>query len=144
MRKLTLVLAMFSCHLCFAAPDEEVVKAVSKTTGLTADEIRADYNACGSGVTIRIKICLNYDFTEQDRRLNSLYKKVRAKAKEEGFEKSLLASQRAWLSYLETNCQLQADAFNGQGTGWGVWYLGCKTTLTRDRANALEEFIKEN
>lgn len=144
MRKLTLVLAMFSCQLCFAAPDEEVVKAMTKTTTLTAEEIRADYDACDSGITRRMKICASYGFTEQDLRLNSIYKKVRAKAKEEGFEKSLLASQRAWLTYLETNCQLQADAFNGQGTGWGIWYLGCKTGLTRDRANALEEFSKKN
>jgi uncharacterized protein YecT (DUF1311 family) len=103
MRKLTLVLAMFSCHLCFAASDEQVVKAMSKTTRLTADEIRADYNACDSGVTIRIKICLNYDLTEQDRRLNSLYKKVGAKAKEEVFEKSLPASVTAGSAIVSRN-----------------------------------------
>jgi uncharacterized protein YecT (DUF1311 family) len=67
---------------------------------------------------------------------------VRTKAKERGFEKSLLASQRAWLTYLETNCQLQANAFNGKGSGWGIWYLGCKASLLSDRANALAEFIK--
>ena len=135
---------MLAYQLCFAAPDEEVVKALSKTTTLTAEEIRADYDACDSGVTLRMKICASYAFTEQDLRLNAIYKQARAKAKKEGFEKSLLASQRGWLTYLETNCQLQADAYNGQGTGWGIWYLSCKASLTRDRANALAEIAKEN
>lgn len=113
MRKLTFVMAMISCRLCFAAPDEEVVKTMMKTTTLTANEIRLDYNACDSGVTVRMKICANYGFTRQDLRLNSIYNKVRTKAKEEGYEKSLLTSQRAWLTYVETNCRLHADAFNG-------------------------------
>lgn len=142
MRKVSLILTMFGCQLCFAAPDEEVVKAMSKTTNLTAEVIRADYDACDSGVTLRMKICASYSFTEQDLRLNRIYQRVRAKAKEGHFEKSLLASQRAWIKYLETNCQLQADAFNGQGSGWGIWYLGCKEGLTRDRASALEEIVK--
>lgn len=144
MRKLFPILVIFFCHLCFAAPDEDVVKAMGKTTNLTPDEIRADYDACDSGVTLRMKICASYGFTEQDLRLNRIYEKVIEKAKEENFEKSLLASQQAWLKYLETNCQLQADAFNGEGTGWGIWYLGCKETLTRDRADALEKFLKQN
>lgn len=145
MRKLAFIMAILGCQLSLAAPDEEVVKAMlSKTAGISAAEIRKYYDACDSGETWSMKICASYLWTEQDLRLNRIYKQVREKAREENFEKSLVASQRAWLAYLEANCKLQADVFNGEGTGWGIVFLGCKADLTRDRVSALTEYIKEN
>ncbi len=98
MRKLIWMAALFGSSMsCLAAPDEEVVEAMTKLTSLTAEEIRQDYDACDSGVTLRMKICASYHWVAEDVRLNKIYAQVRAKAKEVGYSpRSLRLNALGW------------------------------------------------
>lgn len=126
-----------------AAPDEEVVKAMVRRTDISAEEIRANYNACDSGVTWSMKICGSYHWMVEDVRLNKIYKRALVKAKEAGYEKSLIQAQRAWLTYLETDCAYEGEMGAGGGSAEGLYVLGCKQGLTKQRADHLEEQLTE-
>jgi len=59
-----LVLANASAH--GAADDRVVEEMLKRPGGITAEEVRRDYDACDSGVTLSMKICASYHWTEQD------------------------------------------------------------------------------
>lgn len=142
MRKLIPAVFLLATFNCFAKPDEEVVKAMTKLTSLTAEEIRQDYNKC-DGNTYQMKVCASYSWVVEDVRLNKIYKQVRAKAKEAGHEQSLLASQKDWLSYRDSTCSFEGQMGAGGGTAEGLYVLSCKGRVTKERADALEMWLKE-
>ncbi|WP_078121487.1 lysozyme inhibitor LprI family protein [Thiosocius teredinicola] len=144
MRKLIWMAALFGSSMsCLAAPDEEVVEAMTKLTSLTAEEIRQDYDACDSGVTLRMKICASYHWVAEDVRLNKIYAQVRAKAKEVGYEPSLIEAQRAWLAYRDTTCAFEGEMGAGGGTAEGLYVLSCRERLTKERTDDLAEYLKD-
>ena len=134
---------LFIAGPCAAQPNEEVIKAMEKQTSLTAEEIREDYDACGSGVIRRMAICASYGFFSEDVRLNHIYRKARASAKEGNFDALLIRSQRAWLAYRDESCELEASVYSGQGIGGALDALSCKGRLTKDRADYLKELIEK-
>jgi uncharacterized protein YecT (DUF1311 family) len=143
MRTHVLLFALLAIPIsCIAKPDEEVVKAMTKLTSLTAEEIRRDYESCG-GNTYQMKVCGGYHWVMQDVRLNKIYKQVISKAKELGYEDSLLKSQRAWIAYRDTTCMFEGEFQAGGGTAEGLYVLSCKELLTKQRADNLFLLIKE-
>jgi uncharacterized protein YecT (DUF1311 family) len=128
---------------CFAKPDEEVVKAMTKLTSLTPDEIRQDYDACDSGITMRMKICASYHWVAEDVRLNKIYKQTRAKAKDAGYEASLIKAQRAWVAYRDAACAFEGEMGAGGGTAEGLYVLSCKERITRQRADSLSDLLRD-
>ncbi len=122
-----------------SAPDEAVVREMlRKSSGLSKEEIRANYNACDSGITLSMKICASYRWVKQDVRLNQIYKQSLDKARESGYEKSLVQAQRAWLAYRDAACAYEGEMGAGGGTAEGLYILSCKEDLTKERADRLE------
>jgi uncharacterized protein YecT (DUF1311 family) len=125
-----------------SAPDEQVIEAMAKQTGFSPKEIRESYNACDSGVTLTMKICGAYRLTEQDLRLNRVYKQVAAKA-DRDLKESLLKAQRSWLSYRDSQCPLEGRWGADGGTAEGLYVLSCKLDLTKQQADRLEAMVRE-
>ena len=125
-------------NLAIAAADEAVIREMVKRTTLTPDEIREHYDGCDSGVTLYMKICAIYSWTKEDIRLNDIYAQTRAKAKELGYEASLVRGQQTWLAYRDMACAHEGDIGAGQGTYYGLYLMGCKLDLTKERADRLE------
>lgn len=120
-------------------PDETVVRHVLRnSTGLTADEIRRNYDGCDDGRTTPMKICGAYRWAVQDIRLNRAFVRARAIAKHAGYEQALVKAQRAWLTYRDSQCDFEGISAAGGGTEEGLHVLSCKEELTRLRADKLE------
>ena len=120
------------------APDEQVVQHVLRnSTGLTADEIRQNYNGC-DGTTLSMKICGAYQWAVQDIRLNRAFLQARSAAKKSGYEQSLVRAQRAWIAYRDSQCAFEGISGAGGGTAEGLYVLSCKEELTKLQANRLE------
>ena len=126
-----------------AAPDETVIKKLSKQTNIPVDDIRRDYNACDSGVTLSMKICGSYRWMVEDVRLNKTFKRVLVRAREMGYEPSLVRTQRAWLAYRDAACTYEGEMGAGGGTAEGLYVLSCKLDLTKQQADRLENSIRE-
>ncbi len=93
--------------------------------------------------------CAAQDFEKSDKELNAIWPKIKSTA--EGYDKdagkteyvdSLLASQRAWLAFLESECNWQAMEMHG-GTGEPMLYYGCKARLTEQRIKQLQTGASE-
>jgi uncharacterized protein YecT (DUF1311 family) len=133
------VIFLLNASNCFAMADEEVVKAMTKLTSLTAEEILQDYNRC-DGNTYQMKVCASYQWVAEDLRLNKIYKEIRAKAKLMGYEQSLLQSQRAWIAYRDSTCALEGEMGVGGGSAEGLYVLSCKERITEERADSLTKW----
>lgn len=145
MKSILLILAavLLTPIAAHSAPDEQVVQTLAKRSGLSPEQIRESYNACDSGITLSMKICGAYQFTEQDIRLNLLYKQALTKAKQQGFEEALVKAQRAWLSYRDIQCPFEGRWYAEGGTAEGVYVLSCKIDLTKQQADRVEALVKD-
>ena len=88
--------------------------------------------------------CAALDFETADKALNALWPKIKSTAeatdKDTGkheYADALLASQRAWLAYLEAQCKWQGFDMHG-GSGEPMLYYGCKARLTTERIKELQ------
>jgi uncharacterized protein YecT (DUF1311 family) len=57
-----------------------------------------------------------------------------------GFAASLLASQRAWLQFRDTQCVIEGGQYAG-GSAQGMTMAACRTRLTRARTAQLKSMI---
>jgi uncharacterized protein YecT (DUF1311 family) len=130
--------AIVASPLAISAVDEQVVQEMARKTRIPPAEIRLNYDACDSGITLKMKICASYRWIIQDIRLNLVYKQTVAKAKESGYEASLIKAQRAWVLYRDSNCTFEGEMGAGGGTAEGLYILSCKEELTKQQANRLE------
>ena len=135
---LTLLAMLFGYSLAQAAADEAVVQHVLRDShGITADEIRRDYDACDS-TTLSMRICSAYRVAVQDIRLNRLYSQASAQARELGFDASLRDAEKAWLNYRDAQCAFEGQNGGGGGTAQPLYVLSCKEELTKIQADRLE------
>ncbi|SFO90552.1 lysozyme inhibitor LprI family protein [Ralstonia sp. NFACC01] len=135
--KVILILPLLVSTLAIAAPDEAVVQEMAKRTGLSPSDIRRNYDACSSGETQSMKVCASYRWTREDIRLNTAYEQAIVKAKEEGFEASLIRAQHAWQAYRDAACTYEGQMGAGGGAYEGLYILSCKEQLTKERADRL-------
>jgi len=137
--------ALLASTAAHAAPDEEVVRAMQrKTTGLSADDIRQNYDGCDSGVTMKMRICGSYRLTQEDLRLNKAYEKASAKAKKAGQGAALLKAQRAWIAFRDAQCPVEGKLGAGGGTAESLFVLSCTTDLTKQQADRLDAMAQTN
>jgi uncharacterized protein YecT (DUF1311 family) len=122
-----------------AAPDETIIQEMAKQTHLPANDIRRDYDACDSGVTLSMKICGNYRLMVEDARLNKIYKSTLAEARKWGYESSIVQAERAWITYRDAMCAYEGQMGAGGGTAEGLYVLSCKEDLTKQQADRLEK-----
>ena len=94
-------------------------------------------------------LCAADDFGKADKMLNQIWPKIKGQAeandKESGkseYTDALLASQRAWLAFLEAECTLQGFEMHG-GSGEPMLYYGCKARLTKQRIKQIQTGASE-
>ena len=93
--------------------------------------------------------CAYLDYEAADAELNAAWKDVRKTAKDldaelsddlKGADKALLAAQRAWISYRDSQCELSGFEARG-GSMESMLVSGCMADLTRKRIDELKQFI---
>ena len=95
--------------------------------------------------------CAKQDFDRADAELNAVWKKVRGWAKnadakldrgdgQSGYAESLLAAQRAWLTYRDTHCRLVSFDARG-GSMQPLLINNCLAELTENRTAELRELL---
>ena len=142
LKALGLALLLAATAHVSAAPDEAVVREMARQTGLSAEDIRRDHDACDSGVTLSMKTCASYRWRVQDARLNAVYKRALAKAREMGYEASLVKAQRAWVAFRDAACANEGKMGAGGGTAQGLYELSCMEGLTKDRTDRIESMLR--
>lgn len=100
-----------------------------------------------------LNICAANAAQAADQELNAVWKRVAAAMKrrdsevdrktdrEPGFFDTLLAGQRAWLTYRDKQCLLASFEMRG-GSGAPQIHGGCMHTLTRARIAELEALVE--
>lgn len=86
--------------------------------------------------------CAGDAFERADKALNAMWSKVLARYGEEAKSKKLLLdSQRAWLKYRDSYCELAAYDNIG-GSIWPLINSGCLAAATRQRTRELADLIE--
>jgi len=125
-----------------AAADDRVIREMLKHThGISADDIRRDYDACDSGATFSMKLCASYRWTEQEIRLDAIYERLRHQMGPADVA-FLDDARRAWVAYREAQCVFEGTAGAGGGTAEGLYVLSCRQALTRQQADRLDAFVQ--
>jgi uncharacterized protein YecT (DUF1311 family) len=95
------------------------------------------------GSTARAGCTAHESFQTEDKALNTVYRKLTAAMnKPESMEvrKRLIASQRAWVSYREQECQFVNDLAGGSGS---ANMLDCQADMTRERTLYLGRVLEQ-
>ncbi|QXT38813.1 lysozyme inhibitor LprI family protein [Gymnodinialimonas ceratoperidinii] len=87
-----------------------------------------------------INQCLAEQHAFWDRILNNAYQQVIAERDGED-EERLRVAQRAWMTYRDATCDMEADAMRG-GSGEAMLHWGCMARLTERRARDLETYLR--
>jgi len=83
-------------------------------------------------------------FESVDKSLNSTYQKALSAYKKPDWSKelqSLIAAQRAWLTFRDRHCEFVQQLAGGAGASN---LLDCKTDLTRERTEFLNRLIEDS
>jgi uncharacterized protein YecT (DUF1311 family) len=84
--------------------------------------------------------CAGDAYQRADEALNAQWKRVLDAFEDAKGRKLLVESQRAWLKYRSTHCDLAASDSIG-GSMWPMLNSGCLASLTRQRTRELKELI---
>lgn len=87
-----------------------------------------------------INFCLGERYAFWDGLLNNAYQQVIAERGPEE-EENLRIAQRAWITYRDTTCEMEADQMAG-GSGEAMLRFGCLARLTERRARDLETYLR--
>lgn len=123
--------------------------AATLLTALPASARDAQVIGCANASsTVEMNFCAEEEFDKADAELNKAYKSALAAipslAGEHPFdakswENALRASQRAWLTFRDAECDQHVPMFWTGGTGTSSAVTGCKTEKTRARTEELKE-----
>jgi uncharacterized protein YecT (DUF1311 family) len=117
---------------------------------MAQDEPQVDCN--NAQLQIEMTYCAHVDWEEADAALNTTYKAVQTRLKEQDKElavgelkaaERLLDAQRAWITYRSAHCEVESFAARG-GSMQSMLYSGCLAELTRHRTEELKSLISEN
>ena len=86
-------------------------------------------------VTVELANCLAKARDVADRQLNAAYQSLRGKL-DAADGRRLVATQRLWIQYRDTNCSAERDLYEG-GTAASPAYLACMEAMTRARTREL-------
>ena len=87
-----------------------------------------------------INHCLSQEHAFWDRLLNDAYQQVLAE-RDETEEEGVRVAQRAWLTYRDATCEMEADQMAG-GSGEAMLRFECLSRLTERRARDLENYLR--
>ena len=128
--------AMLAVTVCLLAP--LTAAAHGPATGDSAV-----YQKCldeSGGVDPVMKLCGKDEIARQDKLLNAVYARVRAKLAP-ALKRDLLTAERAFLAYREAQCRF---AYNQKSPGSmaGLLYQSCVLDLTAARIKDLREALR--
>lgn len=105
---------------------------------------------CGTAVsTYALQYCAGLELEKADAELNQTYSRASSAARRLDSEfqsgpvpikELLLQAQRAWIPFRDAACDAEASLAQG-GTGQSLFYLECKTRITRQRTQDLLRFL---
>lgn len=139
MKHVILATLMLASTMAFANTQSDLAK------------IDADMKAClespDGQSTVGMKICLNDAYEKADEILNRVYKQVVADLKKKSGDQDidkinvetlrrLVASQRAWIQYRDTNSDLHGYTMMG-GTGEGLEIASQAYDMVKERTQEL-------
>ncbi|RIJ12131.1 MULTISPECIES: lysozyme inhibitor LprI family protein [unclassified Pseudomonas] len=86
--------------------------------------------------------CAGQENKAADKELNAVYQQITARLKGEPASKKLLISaQRAWIGFRDAECEFSASGVKG-GSMYPMIYSSCITRVTKDRTEALKQYLK--
>lgn len=103
---------------------------------------------------VEMNFCAGKDYDAADAALNAQYKRTVAalKARDKDIDRSydtqpthydtLLAAQRAWITYRDQQCLSESFAARG-GTMAPMLHSGCMARLTKERTEQLKALVEE-
>lgn len=111
--------------------------------------VSANETDCGSS-TMEMHECIGAKLLVADKELNSVYQALRTRLKKEAADehfgnealetdRRLVAAQRAWITFRDADCQLEATQMLG-GSGEGLIVHGCLLNRTQERVKALKAY----
>ncbi|WJK08170.1 lysozyme inhibitor LprI family protein [Pseudomonas fluorescens] len=86
--------------------------------------------------------CAAQENKAADKELNTVYQQITARLKDNPDGKKLLVSaQRAWIGFRDAECKFSASGVKG-GSMYPMIHSSCITRVTKDRTEALKQYLK--
>jgi len=117
--------------------------ALATTTAAASPEYSRAYESCmvrAQSADPLMTDCANEETDRQDAALNTAYRTLMGKLTGDA-KAALLASERAWVTYRDTECRFEGSQEEG-GTAEHVIYSGCVLQLTYRRVELLRDRLK--
>ena len=103
----------------------------------------AQADDCANAITQgEMNQCAAQEKKAADNELNSLYKQITARLKDNPEAKqSLVKAQRAWIGFRDAECNFSASGVEG-GSVYPLIYGNCITALTKARVETFKTYLK--
>jgi uncharacterized protein YecT (DUF1311 family) len=102
----------------------------------------AAVDCANAGDQATMNQCAGQENKAADKELNAVYQQITARLKGEPASKKLLVSaQRAWIGFRDAECEFSASGVKG-GSMYPMIYSSCITRVTKDRTEALKQYLK--
>ncbi|WLG99453.1 lysozyme inhibitor LprI family protein [Pseudomonas beijingensis] len=103
----------------------------------------AQADDCADAITQgEMNQCAAKENKAADNELNSLYKQITARLKDNPEAKKMLVkTQRAWIAFRDAECDFSASGVKG-GSVYPLIYSNCITAQTKARVEAFKTYLK--
>ena len=122
-----------------------LLSAATAEPGIDCDNAMAQFelNACAYKEFERADAAMNAQWKVTSARMKEIDKDFdRTQDNRPGYFDTLLAAQRAWLTYRDKHCAGEGYTMRG-GSAEPMMISGCQTQLTEARTKQLKELIEE-
>jgi uncharacterized protein YecT (DUF1311 family) len=114
-----------------------VLAAALASTNCEAAPSNVEMKECAARELANVDAALNRQYTQTLAKMRTVDKGYPKTADNRpGFAATLLASQRAWLTFRDAQCTIEGYSMRG-GTGEGLVVATCKAAMTAERTKAL-------
>ncbi|WP_149538050.1 lysozyme inhibitor LprI family protein [Siccirubricoccus phaeus] len=118
-----------------------IVLAVA-LTGLRLSAAQAAECADGARTQADMTACAERAHRASDGELNALYQQIERRLSDDAdTRRRLVAAQRAWVAFRDSECQFMASPAQG-GTAYPMVYSGCLADLTQKRVGDLRRLLQ--
>jgi uncharacterized protein YecT (DUF1311 family) len=102
----------------------------------------ADGQACSEAPDqSTMNLCADKAFKKADAELNTLYKQIGQRLKDNAdATKLLVAAQRGWVGFRDAECKFASSGVSG-GSAYPMIYSGCAERVTRTRITELQSYL---
>ncbi|HEV7308803.1 lysozyme inhibitor LprI family protein [Ensifer sp.] len=113
--------------------------ALAGATGLLRPALAADCAAALDQATMNE--CADKALKASDAELNSLYKQIVSRLKDDqDAAKLLVSAQKAWIAFRDAECNFSASGVDG-GSAYPMVLLQCRDGLTRKRVEDFKTYL---